>query len=745
MTISSSFSSGLRVALLFSASALPGAAFAQGAPADSEAGRDDIIVIATGHSVAGTSSRTDTPIIESPQTISIINDKEMELRGVQTVSEAVAYTAGVLSEAGGMDSRVDEITLRGLGAGGFSTNNSFIDGLRLPSGGQWTRIAFDPYALEQIEVLKGPSSILFGQSAPGGVINMVSKRANAEGRKEVVLSGTGFNELGRWNYQGAVDVGGALNSNGTVSARVVGLARDGKGALQGVSNSRYYISPSITWQPNEDVELTLLGQYQRDEGGSTFQFLPMTGTLNPSNGKHIENDAFIGEPDWNVFDRNQYLLGAFLKAQLNENLRFVANARYTKVDTLYRAIVLSGDTLTACPGNIPGCVVGATVGRRGVQGVGDSTGIAIDTHVQGTFRTGALEHMVVAGLDFSSTDWSHNRDNVTPALVLPILNIFDPVHRGAANFASSLASGIHTNTQNDQTGIFLQDTISIGGLRLTIGGRQDWAYDETLDTISNYLYSTKTKDFTWRAGAVYLFDNGLAPYFSYATSFQPVTADPTSNIVVGQGFKPMTGEQWEGGLRYQHGSKAYFTLSGYEITQQNMVSSIGGARCGQYNVLCNAQTGEVRFRGAEFEARVNTNVGVTILGSVTRTWTKIQESRTVSEIGNRFLNTPDWMASAFVSYSFKGLLDGFGLGGGVRYVGESFGDNANTFAIPDRTLFDAMLRYDFGPSSGALNGMSFSVNARNLSDKRYVSTCTATSGCYYGTGRTVTARLSYRW
>jgi iron complex outermembrane receptor protein len=648
-----------------------------------------------------------------------------------------------------MDSRVDEITLRGFGAGGFSTNNSFVDGLRLPSGGQWTRLAFDPYAIEQIEVLKGPSSILFGQSSPGGVINLVTKRANERGAGEVMLSATGFNELGRWQYQASGDIGGALNSQGTLSARLVGLARDGKTALHNVSNSRYYVSPSITWEPNPDVQLTLLGQYQRDEGGATFQFLPMTGTLNPSNGQRIENDAFLGEPDWNTFDRNQYLIGAFLNARLAEGLRFVANARYTKVDTLYRAIVLSGDTITNCAAQnqtlFAGCVNGQTVGRRGVQGEGASRGIAVDTHFQGEFSTGGIDHMVVAGIDFTSTDWWHNRDNVS-AQVRPILNIFDPVSRGATGFENSLTTGTHTRTQNDQTGVFIQDTMSIGGLRLTLAGRQDWAVDETLNTVTRQRYIQETKDFTWRAGAVYLFDNGLAPYFSYSTSFQPVTADPTSNIKTGEAFVPMTGQQWEGGLRFQpSGTNAYFTLGGFQITQQNVISALGGVRCGAAQVICNTQTGEARFRGVELEARVNTDIGVTLLGSVTRNWSKITETTVAAERGNNFAGVPDWMASAFVSYRFSGVLEGFGLGGGVRYTGDSFGNNANTFAIPDRTLFDAMMRYDFGPSSGALNGLSLSINARNLADKRYVATCTAVSGCYYGTGRTVSARLQYRW
>lgn len=722
-------------------------------------GQHEIIITATGRSTASSASKAETPIIEAAQTISIVTREEMDVRAVSTVSDALAYTAGVNVESSGIDSRTDEIVVRGFGAGGFSSNSNFVDGLRLPNGGQWTRTQFDPFGIEQVEVLKGPSSVLYGQTAPGGIINTVTKRASADGGGELMLQAAGFTDLGRWQFQAAGDVGGALNGAGTISARFVGLVRDGQTQVRETSNSRYYVSPSITWTPNDDVSWTLLGQYQRDEGGSTYQFLPMTGTLMPSNGRRIDLDEYLGEPGWNVYDRDQLLIGSFFRAQLNEHISFRNSVRYTHLTSLYRVTVLSGDTLNAAtcaarqaqfPVAFAGCIPGQTIGRRAVQGVGESDGIAIDTNVQARFATGPIEHTMLAGIDYFYTNWEHYRDlvrlpGVPAGDVEPLIDIYNPAPRGSANYAANLRPQIYTEVESNQLGLYVQNQMKIGDLRLTIGGRQDWARDDQANAVNGTRFTTESDDFTWQAGAVWLLDNGLAPYVSYAQSFQPQVSDPASSVDGAQ-FVPTTGQQIEGGLRFApRGAHAYVTLGAYQITQQNVVTPDPlGRICGVS--ICSVQTGEVRLRGIELEGRASTRFGLTAVGSLTRTWSKVTESNTPSELGNRVTQTPEWLASAFVDYRLpEGALHGLGIGGGVRYTGRSWGNLANTIEIPGHTLFDLFVRYDFGRATPSLDGLSLSVNARNLADKTYVATCGSAASCYYGSGRTVTARLQYRW
>jgi len=725
-----------------------------------EAGDDcEIVVTATGLSSATSTTKTSTPIIESPQSISIISREEIDLRASPTIADALAYSAGVQAEPAGIDSRVDEVSVRGFGAGGFSSNNNFVDGLRLPSGGQWTRPGFDPFGLQQIEVLKGPSGALYGQTAPGGVVNIVSKRPSFTPHGEILFQGAGFTDLDHWNYQAAADATGPLNGAGTLAGRIVALARYGDTQVDETKIGRYYVSPSLTWKPDEATTWTILGQYQRDEGGSTYQFLPYTGTMQPAEGgRYLSVENFIGEPTWNIFDRNQYLVASFFEHRFGERIAVRNNTRYTHLDTLYRATVLSGDTVTNCAPLIAlspiyaGCQDGVTVGRRAVQGKGESDGWATDTQIEFGFDTGPAKHTILAGFDWFRTEWEHYRDLVTlpdlpPQLrgqVEPLLDMFAPVPRGASHYEGLLRPQVYTETVSRQSGLYLQDQIAIGRLRLTVGGRQDWARDNTYNPVNNTRYINKSDAFTWRAGAVYLFDNGLAPYFSYAESFQPQVSDPSTSLG-GVPFVPTTGQQYEGGLRFQSGNNIYVTLGAYQITQQNITTpDPGGTLCG--TSICLVQTGEGRVRGIELEGRATLPWGMTVIATGTRSDAEVTESTTASQIGKKLPQVPKWMASAFLDQRIgSGALAGLGFGGGVRYTGRSFGDANNAFPIPDYTLFDLFARYDFGVVNPSLDGLSFSINARNITDKRYVATCSSVASCYYGQGRSLTVRLQFRW
>lgn len=738
---------------LIAAVLVPGAAYAQAGdsqPTPTEETRseegDIIVVTATGLSTASSSAKTETPIIETPQTISVVTRAEMDVRAVTSVADALSYVAGVQSQALGIDSRVDEVTVRGFGAGGFSSNNSFLDGLRLPTGGQWTRLAYDPFTLQQVEVLKGPSSVLYGQTAPGGIVNLVSRRPSFTFRGEAQIQAIGFNDLGNVRFQGGAYVTGPLSDS--IAAGITLLASDGENQPNDSANSRYLVSGALTARLGPDTDWTVMAQYQRDEGASTFQFLPRSGSLiEVPGGGRMELQDFIGEPGWNVFERDQYMIASFFEHRFSDALTLRNNSRYTQADSLYRAVVTGSDVRTTCPVNIPGCIVGRTIDRRAVQGIGETKGFITDTQLQARFATGAVEHTLLGGVDYFQTDWYHYRDGVAPAQVLPILDILNPVPRGSAGYAGALTPQIYTETKSNQLGVYLQEQLSVGGLRVAIGGRYDWANDDIFNPINNRRFIVDSEAFTWNAGAVYLFDFGLAPYVSYAESFLPLQNDPTTSLN-GEPFQPTTGQQIEAGLRYQpSGENIYVTLSAYEITQQNLLTpNPNGTLCG--TILCSVQTGEGRFRGLELEGRASLRNGLSAVATVTRIDAEVTKSNTVAQIGNALPQVPDWQASLFLDYRFlDGALRGFGLGGGVRYTGDSFGDVTNSAAltVPDYTVFDLFLRYDLRDTGSALDGLSLSLNARNLTNEQFVATCTAATACYWGQGRTVTARLQYRF
>jgi iron complex outermembrane receptor protein len=730
-----------KAALISAVSLLPFSANVYAAEAPPSNG-EIVIVRAQAKGKVRSGTKTDTPIIEAPQTISVITREEMDVRAVATVNDALAYSAGVQSESSGIDSRVDEITVRGFGAGGFSSNNTFIDGLRLPSGGQWTRTSFDPFGLEQVEVLKGPSSVLYGQASPGGVINMVSKLPRNKNSGEIGISAAGYTDLNRWQYQIAGDANFVLNEEGTLLFRIVALARDGETQIKETSNSRYYIAPSLTWKITDKDKLTLIATYQRDEGGSTYQFLPMTGTLLPSNGRRIELDAYLGEPDWNVFERNQKLLASFYEHKFNDNWLFRNNMRLTHLDTLYRVTVLSGDTVTSC-GTIAGCIPGQTIKRRAVQGIGESDGYSIDNQLQGKFSTGSIDHTILIGADYFHTEWEHYRDLVTASYVLPLLDFYNPVARGSSAYTANLNPQVYTETKSVQSGVYLQDQIELGKFRIALGGRYDNAKDDSYNPITKVTTITKADAFTGRVGGVYLFDNGFAPFLSYSESFMP----STGNYWDGTPFDPTTGQQWEGGIRYKpKNMNAYVTATYYQITQQNITTTDPDSThiCG--TGTCSVQTGEGQIKGFEIEAKASLPFNLTGIFTFTTSDGTVTKTTTASQLGNSLPNLPSTMYSAFLDYRFHdNALEGVGIGGGVRYVGKSFGDTANTIYVPDYTLYDAFIRYDLSNLSPKMNGMTLSINARNLANTTYVATCGSVASCYYGSGRTVNLRLQYKW
>ncbi len=680
----------------------------------------------------GAATKTNTSLLETPQSVSVITREELDARGVQNLNEATRYNAGVLPESSGMDNRVDDLYIRGFDAGSWG-NNVMLDGLRAPSNGSdsWNRVSFNTWNLERVEVLKGPSSVLYGQLAPGGMVNQVSKTPILDQRHVLRLQVDG-----NGRHQAAFDTGGASGEQQALW-RLVGLYANGDTQLDHTPHRQWFLAPSATFRFNDDAtRLTLLGNYQRDNGGSTFQFLPYQGSAIPAAEGYIGNKTFLGEPDWNTYDRTVWSAGWLFEHAFNENWKLSQSARHTHADSLYRATVVYG-VRGATVTNPNTLINGRIPPRRAVQGWGESDGQSIDTRVQGRFTTGDAEHTLLAGFDWQKSDWSFLRHMANVNQNTIAIDIYRPIYTNY-DFASKLSIlQADTNEVDRQSGLYLQDQIGLGRWRLTIGGRYDNAKVDARNQLTGRRASSDNSAFSARAGALYLFDNGVSPYLSYSESFQPATGTRRD----GGAFEPITGKQWEAGLKYEpRAIDGMLTLSFYDLRQQNMLTAdplnVNGE---SYQV----QTGEVRVRGIELEGRVTPLEGFSVIGALTRLDSDVTRNNDGHQ-GNRMIRVPDWMGSLWLDYTVAGgAWDGFGIAAGVRYVDQTYGDLANALLVPSYTLFDAALRYDVGQVG---NGrLRLSLNGSNLADKRYVATCSALTACYYGTGRTVVAAAQYDW
>ncbi|GGC70153.1 TonB-dependent siderophore receptor [Chelatococcus reniformis] len=669
-----------------------------------------------------TGSKTDTPTLEIPQTINIITADQIRDQGAQSVSQALRYTPGVTGEQYGAASKFDSYTtVRGFKA------DFFLDGLHLPDGSSstdWATSVIEPYGLERIEVLKGPSSVLYGQSGPGGIINMISKRPTATPLREVQLQTGSFGRI-----QGAFDVSGAADNQGQFLFRLTGLARQAGTQVDFVDDDRMFFAPSFTWRPSTDTSLTVLAQHISERNGRTgFNYLPTSGTLNanPVNG-FLPFNRYSGDPAFDRFDRDQSSIGYAFEHRFSDSLSFSQNLRYTYNDVFLRALNRNGELL---PDN-------RTLNRAAFRINATARAFTVDNHFEAKLQTGPLDHVLLFGLDYrdDSSTYDVGRGAAPP------INIFNPTY-GFAIADPGLNFQLKDARLRD-LGIYAQDQIKFGGGWIaTLGIRNDWSdvKTSTYTVTSRSLVNASTNDraLSGRVGLSYVFASGLAPYVSYTTSFQPTA----QTDFFGAAFRPLTAEQYEAGIKYQPvGTNISLAASVFDITQQNTVT----ADPNPLHPFANVQLGEVKVRGFEFDARAQLTPEFAIIAGYSFLDTEVTKSSVAADLGDRLAATPKHQASIWGDYVVQnGALAGLGFGGGIRYVGDTY-DVANTVKIPSYTLVDATLSYDLAKVSPKLDGARLSVVAKNLFDTYYVSQCGNVPGCTLGTRRTVLATFNYRW
>jgi iron complex outermembrane receptor protein len=688
---------------------------------------------------SATGTKTDTPILETPQSIAVIPRQQIELQGAQSVGEAVRYTSGSLGQLYGAASVFDtEVKVRGFIA------PRYLDGLRLPYDTtiQFAQPRTEPYGLERIEILKGPSSGIYGQASPGGILNMVSKRPTTERRGEIELQTGSFERM-----QGAFDVSGPVDGNRQFLFRLVGLARDSNTFVDRNEEQRYFIAPSFTWQPNLDTSFTILASAQRDRlKGQVHQYLPAYGTLLANPNGRIPASRYTGEPAFDRIGYDQAMVGYELRHRLNDVLEFRQNLRAAEVDIEMFSMrnagtlcpVAGGHVACYLPGVVPPVDPAQRITLRDANFVGGSSkNFAIDNQLQADFNTGPLRHKVLFGLDYQRTKIDTDYRGSFPGF--PI-DAYNPVY-GATPLPTkeTLIPFINTRTDKDQLGFYLQDQIKLDRFNLTLTGRHDHATSEVLNNFTGVVTKQDDSALTGRVGLNYVFDNGFAPYVSYSTSFEPAVGLSLTSAA-GQPFKPTTGEGIEAGIKYAPpGWRMLLSAAVFDLTQKNVIVNTP--------TFIPFQVGGVRVKGVEADFRVSVTDNFDVIAGGSHIIPTVEEHINPAIVGKDMLMVNRDSAFLWGIYQFgAGPLAGLGLGGGVRYTGSVFGDDLNLISVPGYTLFDAVLTYDFGALRRDWRGLHLKVNAINLADTYHVTNCfTGLAYCALGQPRTIHATLTYRW
>ncbi|HVY54825.1 MAG TPA: TonB-dependent siderophore receptor, partial [Thermodesulfobacteriota bacterium] len=588
--------------------------------------------------------------------------------------------------------------------------------LKLPYVLGFTFPRIDPYFLDRIEVYYGPASVLYGQAIPGGLINLVSKRPTAYSFYHFQFQ-TGYYGLA----QGAFDIGGPIDKDGQFLFRLTGLARETETQVKHTQNERLAIAPALTWQPGPDTTLTVLGSYLYDPREFGFNELPLEGTAFPNPNGKIPSTFYSGDADFDRFKRSQYYVGYMFEQRLGDRVVLSQNFRFMHQNVYYNLVWPLGFEPDL-----------RTMDRIAQKTRENLDVLTIDNHAQVKLNTGPVKHTLLAGLDYQYFWWNQRfGDTEGPSLDYLDPDYFQPIPDFP--FASK------ARQKQDQLGLYMQDQAQFGDLFLLLGGRYDWADTKTRsqDLIDDTVANEKQDDhaFTWRAGAVYVLNVGLAPYFSYSESFLPTAGTDFS----GNPFKPTRGKQYEAGIKYQpEWFNGFFTAAVYDLTETNVLTA------DPENPFFNIQTGEIRSRGVELSGVASPVKGLDVTAAYSYLDNKVTKADDGTQ-GKHPVGIPDNTASVWANYMFPcGYLAGFGVGGGVRYYGSSWGDSFNTFKIPGATIVDAVAQYDFGALFPNLKGLSLAVNASNLFDKHYLAFC-QDFGCYYGLNRNVQVGINYNW
>jgi len=671
-----------------------------------ETTKNDTVVV-TSQMQSG-ATKLATPDIETPQSVSIVTREQFEEQGATSVRQAVSYTPGVYSNQIGASNRFDYIVLRGFSDG--SLDNVYLDGLKMMGDtNSHSSLVVDPRFLEDIEVVRGPASVLYGRSSPGGIVALTSRKPSFDAGGEVKLFAGNNNQRGA-----AFDVTGALDDNDRVAARLSGMTRYADSQFGPLKEERYALMPSLTWRITDQTRLDLMAYLHRDPEGGSHSGLPYDGTVVPHYGQKISNTFYEGEDDYDKYDRRENMVGYNIEHMFDSGWSVRQKLRYLHTDVELNQVYAAG-------------WLNETELNRGYSGSDEKmSAITLDNQLDGSFDTWQVNHRLLVGIDYQ--DRSNNTNGYYGAF--PPIDAFNPVYGAKPDYIDMYAREKH---KLRQTGYYLQDQMSWDRWRITLGGRYDQVSVSNIDKIKDTRSDLDKNNFSTRAALLYLFDNGFAPYVSYSTAFTPTSfADENGNLL-----DPMKGKQWEAGLKYEpEGLNSQFSASVFRINQTNIATK--EEPTDPYRSI-----GEIESEGVELEAISQLTDSFRLQAAYTYTDIRYKKS-SPEEQGKRAVYAPRNQASAWLSYDVKsGPLNGLTLGSGVRYVNGITSDRLNTHTLPSYTLVDMVIGYDL--TNIGIKGLSAQLNVNNLTDKRYVAACNSLSYCYFGAERSIVGSVFWKF
>ncbi|KTC63415.1 IclR family transcriptional regulator [Pseudomonas fluorescens ABAC62] len=640
-------------------------------------------------------TKSNVPLAQTAQTITVVPRAVLDSQQALSLTDALQNVPGVTAGQYGRRGW-DDLIIRGQ----VASDSLFVDGLRTSSS---NRVAQQLFGAEQVEVLKGPASLLYGLVMPGGVVNMVTKRPKADPFANIDFT-YGSNDL----RQGTFDVGTPLSENGKAAIRLNGLSSASNDSTDHVWYKSSYIAPSLSLDFGDDTDFTILASHQ-DRSYMRQQGVPQVGSIVSSPLGKVSRHLFIGETNQDPYHGQENRLGYALTHRFGDGWTFNQNLRWQD----YR---LGGQLVAA------GVLTGATLRRSVTDQEFSGDNISFDNNLQRTFNIGATEHDVTMGADYLRSREEQTTRNCT----VGSLNIYNPVYGSAIVCPTTPRTQQYTTVR--MLGTYLRDNVRIGDKwNVQAGLRFDQTATYTLNQLNDTRTNAPAKATTGSVAVMYeLFEN-VRPYVSYSTSFFPNTGTDINGSV----FEPEKGQQWEGGIKWDLvPGKTLLTTAIFDLRRQNVLETDPN------NIAYSVAIGEQRTRGFELGITSDLTDRLSLMGGYSYTMAVITDDggASPSTVGDRLDNVPRHSATLHARYRLDGRPKGWSLEGGFRAEGEKYSYGYN---IPGYAVADVGVAYE-------QEHWRAGFNVKNLFDKEYYTGGVARAVAL-GDDRTMMMTLGYRY
>lgn len=607
------------------------------------------------------SSKANLTMMETPQPISIVTHEIIEQQQAKQLSDVLQNVNGIYitsSRGGSQDS---------FGGRGFALGNDNIlkNGVRVNSG-----VFPEVSGLERVEVLKGANAMQFGNTAAGGIINMITKKPRFN------FGGSASFSVGSWNtYKPTVDIYGPLSKN--AAFRVNGAFETAESFRDVVSSKKYYFNPSFLFNLGEKTQLIIEGDYLKNDFTPDFGVGSITAADKKSYSlnTNVPRNAFFGV-DWQNQDVQQASTDVILNHQINSKWVLNAVASYQN----YTKDYFSSERvqwLTNNQGRI-------TWTRPFNKTYNEQNYGSAQVNLNGEFNTGKIGHKVLVGADadYGQSDaYAYKLTNVPNN----VLYLDDPSTWSASGIAkpdSQLSTNNRSRTR--RIGVYAQDFISISNQFKVIAGLR-WSYIENMPTIKTdfignegktFVKNSSTSDqaFSPKIGVVYMPNNNLSVFATYTNSF----AANNGMTVYGESLNPTTIDQFEiGGKKNLWNNAVAVNLSLYQINYQNYYQTaqfLADGVTANNDSTYKEYIGKMQSRGVELDITGNPTTQLSIIGGFSYNNSIYKDTpEALGYVENqRIVRTPATTANVSVFYTFANYVKGFKLGAGVYYVGDRY-------------------------------------------------------------------------